>query len=97
MMKKFILKELEKLNQEQLIAIILDCYETNVELSKKFYERGSLLIDYLDNIYKLEKALDKACSHLRLCAEYGFSVEECFLTVEQWKEWCMSDGTPKDE
>lgn len=40
-------------------------------------------------IEKLEKALDKACKQLRFCSEYGFSVEECFRTVDRWKEWCM--------
>ena len=47
------------------------------------------LKELYDQAERLEKALDKACEQLRFCSEYGFSVEECFRTVDRWKEWCM--------
>lgn len=53
-------------------------------------------------IERLEKALDKACALLN-CAitnEYHSINKECnlieahvepFMTIKEWKEWCMND------
>lgn len=67
-----------------------------------YFDDELAAVQIIRKIERLEKALDKACALLN-CAitnEYHSINKECnlidthvepFMTIKEWKEWCMND------
>lgn len=77
-------------------AVDLENYCDEVEMERGYFEMHADA--FLDEMKKLEKALDKACekmaftSNEHIIDELGsFTLGEINRTKDQWKEWCMKD------